>query len=198
MQPIYKTFLFVTLFASLAVGVFPVMAQIKPISGSQCSTLGINCTGSETSTNLSTFVQSAVNYALVLAGLAAAGFIIYGGVRYIISQGNDDDIEKAKRIIIYAVIGLLVIGLAAALVNFVITGLGVGSGNGDVGGGTGSGIGGGAGATGGDGACGGNYANIGDCVNTVGDPAYCAGVCGSGGASGGAGIGGGAGGGVAF
>jgi len=61
-----------------------------------------------------------VNGLLVIAALAAVIFIILGGIRYIFSQGEDDQATQAKNTILYAVIGLIVIGLAAALVNFVI------------------------------------------------------------------------------
>lgn len=73
--------------------------------------------------DLITSVIRIVNYALILAGLVAAVFIVYGGVTYIISRGDEDDAEKAKNTILFAVIGLIVIGLAAALVNFVVAGI---------------------------------------------------------------------------
>lgn len=73
--------------------------------------------------DLVTAVIRIVNYALILAGLVAAVIIVYGGVKYIISRGDEEGAADAKNTILYAVIGLIVIGLAAALVNFVITGL---------------------------------------------------------------------------
>jgi hypothetical protein len=73
--------------------------------------------------DLVTAIIRIVNYALILAGIVAAVFIVYGGVRYIISRGEEEAAEEAKNTILYAVIGLIVIGLAAALVNFVVTGL---------------------------------------------------------------------------
>lgn len=65
-------------------------------------------------------VINIVNIFLILAALVAAVFLVIGGVRYIASQGNDDEVQKAKNTILYAIIGLIVIGLSAAIVNFVV------------------------------------------------------------------------------
>ena len=60
---------------------------------------------------------------LVLAALAAAIFLIIGGARYIGSQGDEDAAAEAKNTILYAIIGLIVIGLAAVIVNFFVSAL---------------------------------------------------------------------------
>lgn len=116
-----RTGIFTTVFLSLAIGMFPVMAKIEPIKSSECDTLGIKCDGAnDKSDKVKARISNIVNVALSLVALLAAIFIIYGGVKYIISFGESDEAEKAKKIILYAVIGLIVIGLAAVLVNFVI------------------------------------------------------------------------------
>ena len=66
-------------------------------------------------------VTAIVNFLLVLAGLAASVFLVIGGVQYITSRGDEDTAAKAKNTILYAVIGLVVIGLSAAIVNFVVS-----------------------------------------------------------------------------
>lgn len=63
-----------------------------------------------------------VNRFLVLVGLLAVIFIIIGGARLIIAKDNEDEAEKGRKTIIAAVLGLLFIGLAAVIVNFVISG----------------------------------------------------------------------------
>ena len=65
-------------------------------------------------------IVNIVNIFLVLAGLVAGVFLIIGGVQYIISRGDESAAEKAKNTILFAVIGLIVIGLSAAVVNFVV------------------------------------------------------------------------------
>lgn len=74
--------------------------------------------------NLPTAVTTIINVLLILAGLAAGVFLILGGVQFITSGSDEGAQEKAKNRILYAVIGLIVIGLAAAVVNFVINAIG--------------------------------------------------------------------------
>ncbi len=65
-------------------------------------------------------VLNIVNGLLVVAGIAASIYLVMGGIRYITSQGEEDQTEQAKNTILYALIGLIVIGLSAAIVNFII------------------------------------------------------------------------------
>lgn len=71
--------------------------------------------------DLPTAIVNIINVFLLLAGLVAAIVLILGGIQYITSRGDEDATEKAKNTILYAVIGLIVIGLSAAIVNFVIS-----------------------------------------------------------------------------
>ncbi len=65
-----------------------------------------------------------VNGLLVVAGIAASIYLVVGGVRYITSQGETAETEKAKNTILYALVGLIVIALSAAIVNFIINTVG--------------------------------------------------------------------------
>lgn len=76
--------------------------------------------GTANPTNLQGAVVGIINILLTVAALVAAVFLIIGGIRYIASQGDEDQTEKAKNTILYAIIGLIVIGLAAAVVNFIV------------------------------------------------------------------------------
>lgn len=66
-------------------------------------------------------IQNIINFLLVLAAIVAAIYLIYGGVKYIISAGDETKAGEAKNTILYALIGLIVIGLAVVVVNFVLT-----------------------------------------------------------------------------
>jgi TRAP-type C4-dicarboxylate transport system permease small subunit len=61
-----------------------------------------------------------VNYVLVIVGVVALAYLIYGGFLYITSHGDTSQVDSAKNTIVYAVIGIIVIGVAAAVVNFVV------------------------------------------------------------------------------
>jgi len=60
-------------------------------------------------------------YILEFSAALAVLFIIIGGVRYIVSAGDEDAAEKAKRMILYAIIGLIIIILSFVIVNFIQT-----------------------------------------------------------------------------
>ena len=61
------------------------------------------------------------NAFLVIVGVIALVFVVIGGVRYVVSQGDEGETETAKKTILYALIGLIVIGLSAVIVNFVLS-----------------------------------------------------------------------------
>lgn len=69
--------------------------------------------------NLVKIVQSITNWALTFAGALAVLFIIYGGLQYITSAGNEKQAESAKQTLTYAVIGLVVVLLAEVIVVLV-------------------------------------------------------------------------------
>lgn len=54
-----------------------------------------------------------------LAGLLAVGFIIYGGIRYITSQGEPENLQSAKKIVANAIIGLVLAIMASTVVGFI-------------------------------------------------------------------------------
>jgi hypothetical protein len=60
-----------------------------------------------------------LDMALRLAGLVAAGFVIYGGIQYVISQGEPDKTKDAQQTIINALIGLVIAMISAAFVSFI-------------------------------------------------------------------------------
>ena len=72
-----------------------------------------------------TLARTIVNFFLYFLGFLATLMIIYGGVLYVTSGGNDESTGKAKKILLYAVVGIIVILLSYAIVNTVI-GAGVG------------------------------------------------------------------------
>ncbi|MEK7126580.1 MAG: pilin [Patescibacteria group bacterium] len=75
-------------------------------------------TGGETT--LRGLILTIVNYFLGFLGLLAVIMVIYGGVTYVYSAGNDEAIGKAKKIIMYALIGIVIILLSFVLVRMVL------------------------------------------------------------------------------
>ena len=67
-----------------------------------------------------------LNFFLGFLGLLAVCMIIYGGILYITAAGKQETVDKGKKIIMYAVVGIVIILLAFAIVNTVLGGLGAG------------------------------------------------------------------------
>jgi hypothetical protein len=65
-------------------------------------------------------LTNVINMVYVVGGITAVITIIIAGYMYVISGGNPAEVEKSKNAILYAVIGLIVIGAAFTLTNYVI------------------------------------------------------------------------------
>ncbi len=69
--------------------------------------------------DLKATVIKIINLVLGLLALIAVIMVIYGGFIWLTAAGNEENVEKAKRIISAAVIGIVIILLAWAVVIFV-------------------------------------------------------------------------------
>lgn len=65
------------------------------------------------------FAEALINVVLSIVGVLAVGVIVYGGISYSTSLGDTGKVARAKNIIIYGVVGLVVALLAWAIVSFV-------------------------------------------------------------------------------
>ncbi|MFH0928177.1 MAG: pilin [bacterium] len=64
-----------------------------------------------------------INVILSLVGTGALLMFVYGGARYIFSRGEAEEVGTAKNILVWSALGLIVIFVAYAIVNFLVTGL---------------------------------------------------------------------------
>ena len=64
------------------------------------------------------------NTILYIVGIISVIMLVWGGLRYILSGGDNKKITDAKNTILYAIIGLIVAVLAFAIVNFVLNAIG--------------------------------------------------------------------------
>jgi len=85
---------------------------------------GLNNTGAgagyntvEAIPSLPLIVGKALSILTIFLGIVFLGLMIYAGYLWMMARGNEQDIEKAKNIIIYAVIGLVVVLSAYAITN---------------------------------------------------------------------------------
>jgi len=70
---------------------------------------------------ISLFVQAALVFGIILALL----YLVYGGFFWIQSKGNKETLDKARRIILYSIIGLIVMSLSFVIVSVISAALGV-------------------------------------------------------------------------
>src|SRR5438105_1086300 len=73
------------------------------------------------SQNINTIFVGVSDALIFLVGAVSVIMIIIGGLRYVISNGDQKAIESAKNTILYAVIGIVVAIASFAIVHFVAT-----------------------------------------------------------------------------
>lgn len=78
------------------------------------------CSGKNTAA-LPDIIVGILNGIVVTLGLVATIYIIIGGINYMTSAGDTAKLEKAKKTILYACIGLIICALAFAIINFTIS-----------------------------------------------------------------------------
>lgn len=70
---------------------------------------------------LPNIIVNIIRAVILISGLIAVIFVIIGGVNYMTSSGDSSKLEKAKKTILYALIGLIIAALSFAIVNFTIS-----------------------------------------------------------------------------
>jgi len=73
-----------------------------------------------------------INILLLIAGVIAFLFLLWGGFQYLTAGSNEDQATSGRKIIINAIIGIVIIFFSYSLVHFVINQLGSGAGGGNV------------------------------------------------------------------
>lgn len=71
-------------------------------------------------TSLRQLVLTIVNYVLTFLGVIAVLMIIYGGMLYVTAAGQQEKVDKGKKILMYTIIGIIIIMLSFVIVNAVL------------------------------------------------------------------------------
>lgn len=114
---IISTFGFFLLNAAQALAADPA-ASVIPLS--QAGFLG-------TDVKLENVPQFIVTVLLVVGVLIALVFLIYGGIKWILSGGDKAAVDAARKHIVAAIVGLVIVVAAFFIVNVVFTLIGVSS-----------------------------------------------------------------------
>lgn len=100
------------------------MLVVMPLAaGAQFQTPDAGGTGLPNQRTASELILRIINILLAIAGLIAVLFLVIGGFRYITSGGNEEIAGNAKKIILNAVIGIVVIILSFVIVRVVANAL---------------------------------------------------------------------------
>jgi hypothetical protein len=81
--------------------------------------------GLATHTTAAGILTQIIGWLLALVAVLALAALIWGGIQYIISFGNEKQAESGKKTVLYAIIGLIIVGLSFAIIKTVGTFLGV-------------------------------------------------------------------------
>ncbi|MFA6295843.1 MAG: pilin [Patescibacteria group bacterium] len=73
------------------------------------------------------FIARIVSYVLGFIGILLIVMIIYGGLLYMTSRGNEKQTETAKNVLTYAIIGVVIIFAAYIIARVVISALTTGA-----------------------------------------------------------------------
>jgi hypothetical protein len=91
------------------------------LANTQSLQAGANAaSGGGSSPDLNTTIGKVVNLLSSLVGVLAVIMLIVGGFRYVTSGGNQENTKNARNTIIYALVGLVIVGLAQSIVRFVL------------------------------------------------------------------------------
>ncbi len=65
-------------------------------------------------------VTVVINYLLTFIGLIAVILVIFAGFQMMTAQGDQGKVQKAQKLITYVAIGIVVMLIAYAIVNFIV------------------------------------------------------------------------------
>ncbi len=138
------------LFGLGTLGITPISVRAADIAADSLSTVGeTSGLGSE---DPRLIVGNIIRYALGFIGVILVCFVVYAGFVWMTAAGNPEKVDTAKKILINAIIGLLIVLFSWSIVTFVMgsllraTGGSGGGGGGGGGSSTGGGLGGGSGS----------------------------------------------------
>ena len=76
--------------------------------------------GDGTTTTVTCVISGVIQFLLAIVFIFAVVFLVIGGFRYIVSQGNEEGVEKAKVTITNAIIGIVIVLLAWIILRVVV------------------------------------------------------------------------------
>lgn len=85
---------------------------LSSVDGTSCST--------ESNNAVSGIIKNGIQILVIIAGIISVIMIIIGGLKYITSSGDAQAVASAKRTLIYAIVGLVIVAFAQVIVQFTL------------------------------------------------------------------------------
>lgn len=110
-------FITLVLLSGLFLATAPVLAEDFGLNKT-AGEAGYEIAGS--STTVANRVQTVVTFVLGFVAILFFGLTLYGGFIWLTARGKDERVSKAKETLEAAIIGLVIVGAAYAVANFVL------------------------------------------------------------------------------
>ena len=118
-------FMFVVMLSGVAYAVVCPEGQIPGPGGQGCvnfvpssDTGDITTKDNFDKTQLTTTITGVVNYIIGIVAIIAVVMIVYAGYLYIMAGADEKNVDKAKKMLLYGVIGVVVVILSYSIVSF--------------------------------------------------------------------------------
>ncbi len=72
-------------------------------------------------TNIELGLMNLTNWILGFVSMVAVLFVIWGGVQYLTSIGDENRMESGKKTVTYALMGLVIAALAYGIINVIVS-----------------------------------------------------------------------------
>lgn len=105
------------LFLTFSFSITPVKAKSQDY---QLSVFA-DASGYKTSNSIESITQNILKITLSLMGILFFAFALYGGMRWMTAQGNEDNVTTAKNTLEAAIIGLVVVAMSYAITNLIFS-----------------------------------------------------------------------------
>jgi len=106
--------------STLALLALPLIASAQPQVPDAPTGFALDFFGCGATPTVTCVIGGVVQFLLAIVFIFAVVFLIIGGFRYIVSQGNEEGVEKAKGTITNSIIGIVVVLLAWIILRVVV------------------------------------------------------------------------------
>lgn len=98
---------------------WPYLVQISNSAVSRVNIPTIDLSVSDSGYSVLELVNKGIAFAILAAGFLSIVFMLWGGLRFIVSGGKEDKVKSAMHSIRYALIGLVVTILSITVINLI-------------------------------------------------------------------------------